>query len=268
MRIVADTHLHIHPRVDAAGTVRVLARNLASLAGETGSGGSDRDPPLLAAFLVERNGESLFRDLAAGSGVLTADWRVRPSGDDGALWIETGGGPPLLMVAGRQIATGDGLEILSLAGEEVIPDRLPVEETIDKVIRSGALPILPWSPGKWLFRRRSIVTSLLDRYGPRELFVGDIALRPTASPEPGPMKRSARENRPVLAGSDPLPMKGEERRAGSYATLLEGEFDREHPVSSFHQLFREGTTRMKRVGNRCGLFGFLSTSLTYKITTK
>ncbi len=268
MRIVADTHLHIHPRFDAAGTFRVLVKNLATLTGDAGNGGTDPDPPLLAAFLVERAGEPLFRDLAAGNRTFLAGCLIRPSGDEGALWIETGDGPPLLLVAGKQIATGDGLEILSLAGEEAIPDRLPAEETVDGVIDTGAVPLLPWSPGKWLFRRRSIVTRLLDRYGPRELLIGDIALRPAGMPEPGPMKRSAGENRPVLAGSDPLPMKGEERRAGSYATLLEGEFDREHPVSSLRRLLKDGNTRMKRIGNRCGLFGFASTSLRYKITMK
>jgi len=57
----------------------------------------------------------------------------------------------------------------------------------------------------------------------------------------------------VVAGSDPLPIMGEERYAGSYATIFDGDLDPLRPASSLRRLLTDPSTGRTLAGRRCGL---------------
>ena len=109
------------------------------------------------------------------------------------------------------------------------------------MLEAGGVPVVGWAPGKWFFGRGKIVASLIESCDPGQLAVGDTILRATCWAEPLLMRAARRRGCTVLAGSDPLPFAGEEVRAGTYATVLEGAFDKQKPRSSLRELLQTGS---------------------------
>ncbi len=210
--LAADTHVHLHPDVEPARTVVALARNLARLAAEAGAGPEGAP---LAGFLTERHGARMFEDLRDGQ-FMPAGIAATPAPDPAVLVLS---GPALAarlyLVAGRQAATRERIEILGLGMTAPLADGLAAEAAIEAVRAAGGIPVLAWSPGKWWFARGRLVRDLLARCG-RGLAVGDTALRPAGWPEPALLRRARANGAAVLPGSDPLPLPGEDRLPGTY----------------------------------------------------
>ena len=68
------------------------------------------------------------------------------------------------------------------------------------------------------------------------------------------MRAGAAEGLGVIAGSDPLPAPGEERYAGSYASLLEGQCDGGCPGASLRDRLSALRGAADPVGRRGGPF--------------
>jgi len=58
----------------------------------------------------------------------------------------------------------------------------------------------------------------------------------------------------VVAGSDPLPFRGEERFVGSYASAVDAALDPVQPLASLRALLGDATTAWTRAGRRPGLW--------------
>jgi len=238
MIVVADTHLHLYPCYDSAAFFDRLRRNLLGYRADA-----------RAALLAERFDCDAFGELEAGR-LRTGSASVRETGESGALLVRWNG-DGVFLFAGRQIVTAERIEVLAAVTASRIADGAPAAETVQAVIDGGGVPIVSWAPGKWFGRRGAIVAALLDRFSPGQLLLGDSTLRPTVWPTPRLMRAARRRGFPVVAGSDPLPFRGEERFAGAYASRIEGAFDPNRPVSSMRQLLRAGAVGAV-LGRRCG----------------
>jgi hypothetical protein len=75
-------------------------------------------------------------------------------------------------------------------------------------------------------------------------------LRPTLWATPSLMKYGRELGHRVLAGTDALPVPGEERLLATYGTVLDMPFDPEHPARSFLRAFRDGDVATKWIGER------------------
>jgi hypothetical protein len=168
-----------------------------------------------------------------------------------------GGGERLLVIAGRQIAAREGLEVLALAGDAAVPDGLSFGETLHRVRAGGALPVLPWGFGKWWGRRGELVAGALARRGSALLFLGDNAGRPPAGGEPRLFQEAQALGVAVLPGSDPLPLPWHAGRAGSYGFVLEGELSEGSPAGDLRRCLRELRGAPRVFGRRVTLRGFL-----------
>jgi hypothetical protein len=243
MDLLADAHVHLYESFDLGRLIRTLVTNLSMLAPNAAHG----------AFLADREGSdtlAAFRDgtLELPDEVGAADlWQ---NGD--VLRVETASGGRLFFFAGRQIVTSERLEILALTQNASIPDGLRAEELIDRVLEAGGVPVVSWAVGKWFGRRGSRVASLLDRYAPGQLLLGDTTMRPNGWPEPGLMRRARELGFMILAGSDPLPIRGDERWAGRYAIRLRAHFDADNPVETVRRCLRARGTEGLLTGRRCG----------------
>lgn len=251
MMIAVDMHLHLYPAYDIETALRGCVQRLVALA----------PGAACAACLTERHDCHAYQDLlkSAAAGAAGPAERARLEVLENGKSIafrDREGLPPLFILPGRQIATRERLEVLCIGGDASIPDGEPAELTIRRIGEVGALPVLAWAVGKWLFKRRRVVNGLLDRFGPERLWIGDSAMRPVFWPTPGPMRRALRQNYRVLAGSDPLPKAGDERQAGRYATLVDGVWDREQPAASLLAALKNPKTGIRRIGSRCGVFEF------------
>ena len=241
---IVDAHVHFYPRFNLADWVGWLSRNLASC------GRAD----VYAALFAERRDCHAFAELAAGR--LRADGvTVEPvSGAGGvALKIERNGSDPVWLMPGRQLVTAEGIEMLAWLTDAEIPERLPAEETVSAICGAGGIPVVNWAPGKWWFRRGAIIGRLLERASPGTLFLCDTALRPNLWPEPVLMRSGSGRGFAVFAGTDPLPLRGEERQAGRYATGMTGEFTVADPFGSMRRLLTGGATSPGRAGYRNGV---------------
>jgi hypothetical protein len=212
VNIVIDTHLHLYPEYDLELALRCLSRNLARAAPGTAAVG----------VLVERRDCHVFAKLRTGQRrVPDRDGTLDVSADGDALRVSLDRVAPLWLLPGRQVVTRERVEVLLLGADLDLPDGMTAAETIRQGLAGGALPVIGWAPGKWFFGRKQVVQRLLQRFNREELLLGDSSLRPGLWGEPLVMRQARRRGFAVVAGSDPLPIAGEERRLGCYATRLE-----------------------------------------------
>jgi hypothetical protein len=247
--VAGDGHFHLYPCYDPADAINRLARNLGifarlSTAGQAGD-------VFRIAFLAEGGQFNYFRKIQDRE--LKFDkigLEISPGPEEHCVSFSKQGRPELCLVAGRQIVTGEKLEILGLAMEEIVPDGLPAEETIEKVIAAGGLPVLAFSPGKWFFKRGKIALKLAKYYG-KALVIGDSALRPPGWGRPAVMRNPRAA---VLPGSDPLPLAGEEKYAGCYGFVYRGEFDADRPLAAMKRIIADFPSAIVPAGLRCPFF--------------
>jgi hypothetical protein len=246
--LLVDAHVHFHPGYDREAFLDGALANFQAGAASIGLPG-----PFTGCLLLTEMGDARwFRSLLAESPDGGA-WRIERTAEADSLIARRASGERLILVAGRQIATADGLEVLALGRDAEIPDGLPLAETLRRVRENGALPVLPWGFGKWLGRRGALIAGELAAGGDGsqgELFLGDNGGRPGIGGPPQLFAAARTHGVRVLPGSDPLPLPQHERRAGSYGFVLEGALDEERPAEDLLRRLR-GLRGQPRVYGRC-----------------
>ena len=249
MMIHLDSHVHVYDYYNLDRLCDAMIRHA----------GKEAVP---AMFLAEREGQGTFfewMEAAREGRPMKAATRWRPISTPDDFTVVLGDGiREIYVFAARQVAARERVEALGLFTTAPIPDGLPLEETIARIREAGGLPVLAWGVGKWLFKRGRLVRSILDASEPDSLFIGDSALRPRMWGTPVPMRAARKRGMRILCGSDPLPRKDDELRAGSYATLVPGNLDPESPSECMRDLLSYPANSLRRAGRRLGLFQFLA----------
>ena len=250
--VAADGHVHLYPAYDIKAVFGRLIRNLDRLAAVAQDGETGPRNVFKLAFLAESREHDFFSRLQnQDKAIMVNGLEVISAPDPVCVTIGVRGVGQVCLVAGRQIATCERLEILGLAMRAKIPDGLPARDVIQKVVEAGGIPVLAWSPGKWLFARRKLVWDLIKSDQAKVLCLGDTTLRPTLWPEPRLMKLARERGMMVIPGSDPLPFAGEEHYAGTYGFIYQGAFDISQPAVSIGQMLA-GTPTITPMGARYG----------------
>ena len=207
-----DAHVHLYPFYDLAAAFAAAFRAMPRR--------NARD--LRALLLADREGMDTYRKLAADELAPPPGWKTTAFDPEGALRLhETATGRPLWLIAGRQHATRERLELCTLFAYPEIPDGTGAEETLQEILRTpGAVAAVNWAPGKWLGKRGKLLKKLLDANGPDKLVLVDTSLRPYGWPEGSVFRRAKAEGRAILAGSDPLAAKREEAIPGKYRVRM------------------------------------------------
>ncbi len=244
MKLIADTHIHLYPCYDLITAFDNLRLNLQQLAPGVAR----------AAFFTERSDCDYFAGIRDGAiKVVSNDFRIEPlSEKEGLIFIEKDGSL-LYLFAGRQIVSAERIEILALTTDMTIDDGIPAQDVINAVTDTGGVPVLSWAPGKWMFKRKNIISELINSFSPDKMLIGDTFLRPTLWMEPLLMRKAVKNGFSVLAGSDPLPFSGEEKYLGKYGSIINGPFDKNKPVASIRKLLTSPDVIKTRVGKRGGL---------------
>lgn len=239
MNLLADTHIHIYPCHEAGRLMAGAARRLRSFGGDPSAS--------VALFLTEARQHDYFSQLKEGRHGLSSDFQVIPQSEPEAVRVQHGDEADLWIFAGRQIVTEERLEVLALTLAEGPEDGAPAAEVVAQVQQRGAIAVLPWAAGKWLFKRAKIVQGVLEQFPPDQLLLADSSMRSWVWPTPSFFQD---RDRPVLAGSDPLPLKGEEDQAGGYGIRWDLAFDPARPVTSVRNGFRTHPPTWSRIGSR------------------
>jgi hypothetical protein len=235
--LLVDAHVHLHACFEtgtfleaAAGHFAAAARDLDALPAPPG-----------CLLLAECEGVDAFERLARGdASERPAGWRFEETAEPESLLLYGAGhAPPLVLVAGRQLVTAEGLEVLALGCRERVADGMPLPRAVAWAHERGALAVLPWAFGKWALRRGRVLRAFLASPEARGVLLADNGCRPALLP---PSRLLRRESGPgaVLAGSDPLPLTSHARRAGSFGFLVRGPIRSKAPAASLKALLEAG----------------------------
>ncbi len=245
--LIIDAHVHLYPQADP---VQALSFGLMNM-----DAARPEKETAKIWLLTERSDCSAFSQLqeSARLGI----YHIIPTRELEALRVQLGERIVLYILSGRQVVSTDGLEIGVLASGLRLPDReLKTAALIDQALAAGCLVTINWAPGKWSGRRRAIVRFLLEQPPRPGLFIGDSAMRPTFWPEPDLMRKARSQGWRILAGSDPLPFKDEERSFGRYGCMVTGEMDPEEPIQALKRLLVEEELEPTIWGERRGTWEF------------
>ena len=229
-----DGHVHVHDSYDE-GTFLTAAHANLSRHGEG----------LPTLLLAEMPGQQAFAGWRSGNSA----WTVAVTREPSSLFL----GDRLLVIAGRQIVTLERIEVLAIACIENIANGLTLDETITAVHDAGAVPVLPWGVGKWSGERGRLISNAAARH---RVLLGDNAGRPLGWPRPELFRQHV-----VLAGTDPLQLRSEQARVGTYGFTLEGPFESERPASAITSALQKLTQSPLSFGRRVGSFSFLRQQL-------
>lgn len=259
--LLVDGHVHFYGGYDRAGFFQSAVEHARRAAGELGL------PPTTPGclLLAEAGGEQWFRRFRDEAEGRAADgWMLTATAEEDSLAVRRGW-DRLFLIAGRQIVTREGIEVLALATAAELPDGLPLDDVLGWIGDRGALAVLPWGFGKWWGARGAAVRQALRRHTGERLFLGDSGGRPQATPAPRLLREAADQRTRVLPGSDPLPLPGEERRAGSYGFVVRGAFDERRPAASLRRLVAGADLQPPSFGRRTGLLGFAAAQLALRL---
>jgi hypothetical protein len=246
--LLIDAHVHFYSCFNRGAFLDAAARNFARGAAELGIAG-----PVIGCLMLAETAEArwFLRWQRREDGVKRGAWDFEPTPEPAALIARRrSDGERLLVIAGRQVRSREGLEVLGLATVEEFPDGLPFNDALARVRWSSALTVIPWGFGKWWFYRGALVERVVGRKERPGLCLGDNAGRLELAGRPRLFHAAESRGIPVLPGSDPLPLAAQADRAGSYGFLLEEGFDERRPAESLRQALR-ALDRPPRIYGRC-----------------
>jgi hypothetical protein len=169
--------------------------------------------------------------LADPRGVNSERWLASLADGLPAGWHEDGSQPPLLfhfrspegvrmsVLRGQQLITAEGLELLAIGATSPAPPA-PLEVMIRNGRAAGHLMVIPWGVGKWLGKRGQLLRSTLASEAGAGVLLGENGGRPWFWPRESLISEAEIRGVPVLPGTDPFPLPGEERRVGSVGGIM------------------------------------------------
>lgn len=225
--VLVDGHVHFYDCFDRQIYFDSASANFQSAAAEL-----ELKPSVTGCLLfTETSRQHYFQKFKEAAGCDDGGWSFRETLEDESLIASKPGGGEIVIVAGRQIATAENLEVLALGYDGEFVDRLPLAVTLEAVIETGALAVIPWGFGKWTRRRGELVAATVNQVRPGEMFLGDNGGRLRWGARPALFASAEARGVAVLPGSDPLPFADEVSAVARYGFVLPGEIDQERPAA-------------------------------------
>lgn len=248
MIVYADTHVHLYPCYNLTQAFESAWDNFTRASSDTTSN-------LFVLYLTERQDCHFFDQLAGDPESLVSlkNFAFEKLEIPEVLRIRRAQGGEMFLVSGRQIKTSERLEILVLHTREQFEDGLSFPTSLDAALEGKHLVVLNWSLGKWMFSRGKIVEAELRKLQAGEVQVGDIGGRPLGWGEPKQFELARSRKLEFVAGSDPLPFAGEEKKLASYLTRIECNVSLGQALSErwfFRDLLRSPAEKRSLVGKR------------------
>jgi hypothetical protein len=259
--LFVDTHVHIYDVFDLDALFDSAVKNFGRAARATGFADAPQEGMLL---LTETARDHAFDALGSGER-LPLRWKISATPEPEVLAVTLHGQMPLSLVAGRQIATEEDLEVLALGTTQRFPDGEPFQVSIAKSERSAALTALPWGFGKWWGQRGVIIEKTMRAPRDRALFLGDNGGRLSLTSRPRLLRLGERSGLKVLPGTDPLPFAGQELRVGSFGMLLPDWDSRGRPLEQLVARLLQAPTSPAEFGGLTGVAAFVKLQIAMQL---
>lgn len=247
--LLVDAHVHVYDCFDIDKLLDAALHNFNHAAKKTGL--DDGFSGVL--LLSESSRDNWF--LQSSMADSNSHWQIEKTRDKTVLQARlqtdnVDNNNIIYIVAGRQVITAEGLELLALVTDSTFEDGLPVSAVLSAVREQDAIPVLPWAVGKWLGKRGTILSSLLvaEAKAHNELCLGDNGGRPVFWTNPSHFKQARVLNMPVLPGTDPLPFASEAMRVGSFGFSMRGQLSKAQPAMDLKRLLRAKETELLAYG--------------------
>lgn len=250
--VVIDSHVHLYGDVPPLAALTAGAARLLRLAPSA---------EIAALVLCDRRGQDYFSEICdsmqrAGSRLVANEWTLIPTAESVTFAMTRGQRQRAVVVRGQQIITAEQLEVLAFGHDTVIPDGRSLQRTIDQAESQKARVIIPWGAGKWLGKRGILLRAIVEDAAPSTVCLGDNGGRPWCWQVPH-FSLAEKRNIKVLRGSDPLPVKGDHRRIGTYGSAFHGSLDALSPWRDLSTIIGDEDAAPMPVGNQMGVKGFV-----------
>ncbi len=263
--IFADGHVHIYSNFKEFSCLAWAMENFDKAAAKHNS--TARIDRVL--FLAESNGYDWFKQQEAFARTdphsLLGTYERKITNESNSLIFRETSEKYLVVIAGRQIVSSEKLEVLAMGLTEALPDGLPLQQIIAEINDRNCIAVLPWGVGKWLGKRKQILASLITKVPRANVFMADNGNRPFFWPLPDFFETSRQLYSGDLAGSDPLPLKNQEKRIGSYGFCFHGPLELEHPFHFLREKIIHNSSSFQTFGNKAGPFSFLSNQIAMRL---
>jgi ubiquinone/menaquinone biosynthesis C-methylase UbiE len=261
MLTLIDGHVHVHRDTEVAVMLDSAWENFSRAASELGETGWRG-----VLLLTEMKQAAWFETSRAAGVRQVGAWTLAPHPHDELVLSARDDGRELLLVAGRQVVTAEGIEVLTLATRQKLDDGQPLQQTLTAAAAAQALIVLPWAAGKWLGARGAAVAAAMRRQEP-PLSVGDNGGRPAIWPAPAVFRESRARGRPLISGTDPLPLSGEASRVGSYGFGLRHALPEHAPGQALRERLRTvGNDEVQPFGRMLGASRFLRNQIRLRVS--
>jgi len=240
--VLVDAHVHIHRCFDPDRFLDAADRNLGTAAANLQAGPAFDGVLALTEGAAEDAFGELW-ELAAGPRPVWGGWRLERR-SDGISLRATRDHRVLLLVAGRQVAAREDLEVLMLGTRRRMADGAAISGVLRQAREWGAVRVIPWGAGKWFFARGRLLSSIMREADRSDFFLGDEGGRPVFWREPRHFADARRAGLRILPGTDPLPFPTETARAGSFGAAFRGRLDPDRPGESLVAALRDPATAL------------------------
>lgn len=250
--ILADAHVHIYDCFDLPTFFNSAIENFKKEASCL-----THNPVFTAVlFLTESQRENKFFELKKKNDHIKG-WSMLNTEENYSMYLRSGDGQAVFLIAGRQIVAEENLEVLALGTDKVIEDGLSFASTIEQVLAEGAVPVIPWGAGKWIGKRGRILESYLRNISGTGLFLGDNGGRPFFWKNVLHFKLALDKGISILPGSDPLPFPDQCRKPGSFGFSMNGSISRESPFQDIKNLLYNTESSINSFGLPEAALGFI-----------
>lgn len=246
-----DAHVHLHQCYDPDELLRNASDNLAAASARKAPDGRVASFLLLAECAPD-DGFGALRALAEGrsaangaSGLRLRRWTVEPTAEDISV-VARDADRELFIVAGRQVACREGLEVLILGTTHRFADGRPIRDVLREADELGVPRVIPWGPGKWLFSRGRLLNALIEEFRKPTLFLGDEGGRPVFWGYPQHFTHAARLGVRDLPGTDPLPFPHDIGKVGRMGFTMAIDLDRARPGESLLRALTQSGAPLER----------------------
>ena len=245
-----DAHVHLHPCYDPDELLQNAYDNLSSAASNRADRAAPRAYFLLLAECAPDDCFGALRTLAAGrshgaSGLHLRHWAVAPTQESISV-VASRAQRELFIVAGRQVACREGLEVLVLGTTHRFADGRPIRDVLREADTLGVPRVIPWGPGKWFFRRGRLLNDLVAEFRKPTLFLGDEGGRPVFWGYPQHFVQAARLGVRDLPGTDPLPFPHDVEKVGRMGFKAAIDLDPARPGGSLLRALTQASAPLER----------------------
>lgn len=231
-----DAHVHLHSCYDPDALLQNAYDNLSAVSGNGAGGTPPRAYFLLLAECAPDDCFGALRAIAEGRPNGSSDlhlkrWAVAATEEPISV-VARLAQRELFIVAGRQVACREGLEVLVLGTTHRFADGRPIRDVLREADALGVPRVIPWGPGKWFFSRGRLLKDLIAEFRKPTLFLGDEGGRPVFWGYPQHFTHAARLGVRDLPGTDPLPFPHDVTKVGRMGLKVALDLDPGRPGGS------------------------------------